>query len=90
MPTTEELGSENYEKERCAAVRGITNRIIEISTGYADEDLTAEQLAELVSEIEDYSSRTRKEGIATAYDKVTSRREVFATRRELENRSNPF
>ncbi|HJK78693.1 MAG TPA: hypothetical protein O0Y06_00395 [Methanocorpusculum sp.] len=68
MPTTRELGSESYEEERKCAIRRITDRILEVATEFADENLNAEQLAELVNEIEGYSSESRREEKATAYD----------------------
>lgn len=68
MPTTEELALSTYDNQRIWAVKAISNAIIDVCKGFADLNLTENELCDLLSEIEEYSTAARKEEKQTSYD----------------------
>lgn len=69
MTTTEELALSTNDTQRLWAVKAISNAIIDICKGFADSNLTENQLSDMLSEIEEYSIAARKEEKQTSYDK---------------------
>lgn len=68
MPSTEELGKEEYAEKREIAIKAITEEMIAMTEQVRDSDLSARELADLISEINDYASESREEEKKNAYD----------------------